>query len=42
MKWCEHIGGLGPPFPLCAICEPLAPGDATPPLAERLTDEVLN
>ncbi len=18
--WCEHIGGLGPPFPFCASC----------------------
>lgn len=19
-QWCEHVGGLGPPFPLCKIC----------------------
>lgn len=19
-KWCEHVGGLGPPFPYCEIC----------------------
>lgn len=23
--WCEHVGGLGPPFPLCEICAPKVP-----------------
>lgn len=22
LKWCEHMGGLGPPFSMCDICEP--------------------
>jgi hypothetical protein len=21
MKWCKHVGGLGPPFPFCTTCE---------------------
>jgi hypothetical protein len=23
-SWCPHVGGLGPPFPLCSICAGLA------------------